>query len=202
MVCTPWDVRHLVRRALLINKQCIFTGLLKLNSDEVFTIMWYAQMLGEYLRLERAFSSRSRCQCCHLFSHCVFLWRCRLRNRFQNYRPPIHTFSPVGCYPIRGGNRFENVWKHLELHFMFSLIHHVSWDGMAMIQFKPLKVASLIAVTWSSHSALLSVPSASLQSVLLLVRFIFQSFIQSLMELVSVEFSSNFTHFALWSPKW
>ena len=87
--------------------------------------------------------------------------------------------------------------KHLELHFMFSLIHHVSWDGMAMIQFKPLKVASLIAVTWSSHSALLSVPSASLQSVLLLVRFISQSFTQSSMELVSVEFSSNSTHFAL-----
>ena len=38
--------------------------------------------------------------------------------------------------------------KHLELHFMSLWIHHVSCHGMAMIQFKPLKVASLIAVTW------------------------------------------------------
>ena len=87
--------------------------------------------------------------------------------------------------------------KHLELHFMSLWIHHVSCHGMAMILLKPLKVASLIAVTWLSHSVLLSVPSASLQSVLLLVRFTFQSFTQSSMELASVEFSSNFTHFAL-----
>ena len=92
--------------------------------------------------------------------------------------------------------------KHLELHFMYLLIRHVFCHGMAMIQFKPLNKAWLIAVTWLSHSVLLSVPSASLQSVLLLARFIFLSFTQSLMELASVEFSSNSTHFALWSPKW
>ena len=164
--------------------------------------MWYAQMLGEYLRLERAFSSRSRCQCCYLLSHCVFLWRCRLRNSFQNYYSPIHTSSRSVAIRYEAETVLKPYEKHLELHFMFWLIHHVSWDGMAMIQFKPLKVASLIAVTWSFHSVLLSVPSASLQSVLLLVRFIFQSFTQSSMELVSVEFSSNSIHFALWSPKW
>merc|ERR1719213_975490 len=41
-----------------------------------------------------------------------------------------------------------------------------------MILLKPLKVASLIAVTWLSHSVLLSVPSAYLQSNWLLWNFL------------------------------
>ena len=101
--------------------------------------MWYAQMLGEYLRLERAFSSRSRCQCCHLFSHCVFLWRCRLRNRFQNYRPPIHTVCntpPMSCHPIRGGKSFENVWKAfgVALYVLIDSPCLLGWDGNDTIQ--------------------------------------------------------------------
>ena len=48
---------------------------------------------------------------------------------------------------------------------MYYLIPHVSCHGMAMIQLKPLKVASSIAVMWLSHSALLSQPSVFLHSV-------------------------------------
>ena len=56
----------------------------------------------------------------------------------------VHQYTTLPCglpSNARIGEILTTYKKHLELHFMYLWIHHVSCHGMAMIQFKPLKVA-------------------------------------------------------------